>query len=49
MIILENDFDVLKQKLAELAKKESLSYDDIYRLKLDMDVLIDRYYFECAG
>ncbi len=46
---MEHDFAILKNKLMELVQKEKLSYDDIYRLKLEMDILIDQYYFECVG
>lgn len=46
---MEHDLAVLKLKMLELVQKEQLSYEDVYRLKLEMDVLIDEYYFECVG
>ena len=32
--------------MAELVKNENLKYDDIYKMKLEMDDIIDKYYFE---
>lgn len=44
--ILEQDIQVLRQRMAELVKNENLKYDDIYKMKLEMDDIIDKYYFE---
>ena len=44
--IMEQDIQVLRQRMAELVKNESLKYDDIYKMKLEMDDIIDKYYFE---
>ena len=43
---MEKDIMELKQRMAELVANDNLQYDDIYRIKLEMDVLIDKYYFE---
>lgn len=37
---------MIRQRMAELANNEMLEYDDIYKIKLEMDDLIDKYYFE---
>jgi hypothetical protein len=44
--IMEQDIQVLRQRMAELVKNENLKYDDIYKMKLEMDDIIDKYYFE---
>ena len=44
--IMEQDIQVLRQRMAELVKNENLKYDDIYKMKLAMDDIIDKYYFE---
>lgn len=44
--IMEQDIQVLRQRLVELVKNENLKYDDIYKMKLEMDDIIDKYYFE---
>ena len=43
---MEQDIQVLSQRMAELVKNENLKYDDIYKMKLEMDDIIDKYYFE---
>ncbi|MCI5892993.1 MAG: Spo0E family sporulation regulatory protein-aspartic acid phosphatase [Clostridiales bacterium] len=43
---MEQDIQKLKQRMAELVKNDNLQYDDIYKIKLEMDDLIDKYYFE---
>lgn len=43
---MEQDIQKLKQRMAELVQNENLQYDDIYKIKLEMDDLIDKYYFE---
>ena len=43
---MEQDIQVLRQRMAELVKNENLKYDDIYKMKLEMDEIIDKYYFE---
>lgn len=43
---MEQEIQKLKQRMAELASCEELKYDDIYKIKLEMDDLIDKYYFE---
>lgn len=43
---MEQDIQVLRQRLVELVKNENLKYDDIYKMKLEMDDIIDKYYFE---
>ncbi len=43
---MEQDIQKLKQRMAELVKSDELNYDDIYKIKLEMDDLIDKYYFE---
>lgn len=43
---MEQDIQKLKQRMAELIQSENLQYDDIYKIKLEMDDLIDKYYFE---
>ena len=44
--IIEQDIQVFIQRMAELVKNENLKYDDIYKMKLEMDDIIDKYYFE---
>ena len=44
--IMEQYIQVLRQRMAELVKNENLKYDDIYKMKLEMDDIIDKYYFE---
>ena len=44
--IMEQDIQVLRQRMAELVKNENLKYYDIYKMKLEMDDIIDKYYFE---
>ena len=44
--IMEQDIQVLRQRMAELVKNENLKYDDIYKMKLEIDDIIDKYYFE---
>lgn len=43
---MEQDIQMLKQKMAELVNSEDVQYDDIYKIKLEMDNIIDKYYFE---
>ena len=43
---MEQDIQVLRQRMTELVKNENLKYDDIYKMKLEMDDIIDKYYFE---
>lgn len=43
---MEQDIQMIRQRMVELASNETLEYDDIYRIKLEMDNLIDKYYFE---
>lgn len=43
---MEQDIQKLKQRMAELIKNDDLNYDDIYKIKLEMDDLIDKYYFD---
>ena len=43
---MEQDIQVLRQRMGELVKNENLKYDDIYKMKLEMDDIIDKYYFE---
>ncbi|HIV86190.1 MAG TPA: hypothetical protein H9900_05200 [Candidatus Monoglobus merdigallinarum] len=43
---MEKDIQELKQHMAELVSSDNINYDDIYKMKLEMDVLIDKYYFE---
>ena len=43
---MENDIMILKQRMAELVNNDNLKYDDIYKMKLEMDVIIDKYYFD---
>ncbi len=43
---MEQDLQILKQRLTELVSNETLKYEDVYKIKLEMDDLIDKYYFE---
>lgn len=43
---MEQDIQILKQRMAELVNSDELKYEDIYKMKLEMDALIDKYYFE---
>ncbi len=43
---MEQDIQKLKQRMAELAQNDNLRYEDIYKIKLEMDDMIDKYYFE---
>jgi len=43
---MEQDIQKLKQRMAELISRDDLKYDDIYKIKLEMDDIIDKYYFE---
>lgn len=43
---MEKDIQELKQRMAELVQNDNLKYEDIYKMKLEMDDIIDKYYFE---
>ncbi len=43
---MEQDIQILKQRMAELLSSDDVKYEDIYKMKLEMDALIDKYYFE---
>ena len=43
---MEQDLQILKQRLSELVSNETLKYEDVYKIKLEMDDLIYKYYFE---
>lgn len=43
---MEQDIQKIRQRMAELLSSENLKYEDIYKMKLEMDALIDKYYFE---
>ncbi len=43
---LEQDIQVLKERMAELLTHDTINYKDIYKIKIEMDELIDKYYFE---
>ena len=43
---MQHDFDLLKQKMAELSRRETVDYKEVYRLKLELDKWIEKYYFE---
>lgn len=43
---MEQDIQILKQRMSELISSEDVKYEDIYKMKLEMDALIDKYYFE---
>lgn len=43
---MEQDIQMLKQRMAELVNSDDVQYDDIYKIKLEMDDIIDKYYFE---
>ena len=43
---MEQDLQILKERLSELVSNETLKYEDVYKIKLEMDDLIDKYYFD---
>lgn len=43
---MQQDFEEIKKKMNDLFQQEKVDYKEVYKLKLELDEWIEKYYFE---
>lgn len=44
--MLQKDFEEIKKKMSDLFRQEKVDYKAVYKLKLELDEWIEKYYFD---
>nr|QGT50990.1 hypothetical protein Firmicute1046_0660 [uncultured Firmicutes bacterium] len=43
---MQKDFEEIKKKMSDLFRQEKVDYKEVYKLKLELDEWIEKYYFD---